>query len=329
MQTCLDAVQAYFDTRNRAWITGDVEAMMQAAGLSQRRHGIQVERMTASIERLRRSMARRGRRLLRAHSNVTVRHLGQAADGTRTVRVDEHVIWVYADGRDYDVEARLIRHNQQWAQHGGVWVLVGCRESSEGAPVEDVVEDASSRLAFEVTVREERRPKEKTCVQYDRLRAMRYAELWWNGWNPQFPRLSDDCTNFISQCLWAGRMPMKRARNRGQGWWCRLGAGARDEAWSYSWTTSQALFAYLTKHVGAHLVGNPQELKIGDLVFYDWTGQGKYHHTTIVVDFDGSGHPLVSAHTDSSYRRHYQYSDSRAWTPRTTYRYVRMPDTFC
>src|SRR5690606_33581263 len=36
---------------------------------------------------------------------------------------------------------------------------------------------------------------------YDRQQAVQYAERWWNDYNPAYRKFTDDCTNFISQCL--------------------------------------------------------------------------------------------------------------------------------
>ena len=46
---------------------------------------------------------------------------------------------------------------------------------------------------------------------YDRLSAINYAKTWWNKRNPQFynfDALGGDCTNFVSQCLYAGNIKM-------------------------------------------------------------------------------------------------------------------------
>lgn len=39
---------------------------------------------------------------------------------------------------------------------------------------------------------------------YDVDKAVEYAELWYNGVNSMFDEVSEDCQNFVSQCIWAG-----------------------------------------------------------------------------------------------------------------------------
>jgi Putative amidase domain len=326
VQSCMNAIRAYFEAKNQVWVTRDVDALLRAGGSL---HGVKWAReLGANIEAKARSMQNRHSRLLRAHSKVAIHRLDSSnLGGTEKVRVDERVTWVYADGDDYGVEARVIQHRQKWLYRSGVWMLVSAKESSESHPVLD--EDTDFAPAVHTNPTHLDLTGRKNCVSYDRVRALRYAELWWDGWNSDFPKLADDCTNFISQCLFAGRMPMRGQGNRRTGWWYRFGAPKSSEAWSYSWGTTHALQQYLTSKMGATVIRDPQELKIGDLIFYDWKGNGRYHHATIVVDFDREGNPLVNAHTDSSYHRHYLYLDSRAWTPRTRYQFVHLPDQFC
>jgi hypothetical protein len=326
VESCINAIRSYFEAKNQVWVTGDVEALLRAGGSL---HGAKWAReLGANIEAKVRSMQHRRSRLLRTHSKVAIRRL-DALDlgGVEKVRVDERVTWVYSDGNDYGVESRVIQHHQKWLYRGGAWILASARESSESHPVPDTGADFTPAVHPEPTHLD--LTGRKACVSYDRVRALRYAELWWDGWNPDFPKLADDCTSFISQCLFAGRMPMQGQGNRRTGWWYRFGAHKSSEGWSYSWTTTHALYLFLTGKIGATVVRDPKELKIGDVIFYDWRGNGRYHHATFVADFDSAGNPLVNAHTDSSYHRHYLYRDSRAWTSRTRYQFLHLPDKFC
>ena len=327
MQSVMSAVRTFFDERNRSWVTGQTDPVIQFA------HAAGDAKWLRSLERevqaKQRSLAHRRSRLLRAHSKVQVQvqRVVQSPDkGVEEARVDEHVTWVYRDGADYSVESRVIQHLQRWIQQGGKWRLLESRTSMENHPLDrgDTPVLPTAKPAHVTTGR-----RTDGCTGYDRVRALRYAELWWNGWNPAFPRLADDCTNFISQCLLAGKMPMTGGENRTTGWWYHFNQPQVQEPWSYSWTTSHALYMYLIYKVGAQVLKDARELKMGDLVFYDWDGGGRYHHTTIVTEFDSAGDPLVNAHTDSSYHRHYLYLDSRAWTPRTRYQLVHLPDAFC
>ncbi|MFL6556136.1 MAG: amidase domain-containing protein, partial [Bacillus sp. (in: firmicutes)] len=43
--------------------------------------------------------------------------------------------------------------------------------------------------------------EDRSSFQYNRLKAVQYAERWWNSYNPAYKKFENDCTNFISQCL--------------------------------------------------------------------------------------------------------------------------------
>ncbi|WP_407652061.1 amidase domain-containing protein [Aquibacillus koreensis] len=157
--------------------------------------------------------------------------------------------------------------------------------------------------------------------EYDRRAAVQYAERWWNDYNPEYRKFDVDCTNYVSQCLHAGGAPMWGAPNRGQGWWYQ------NENWSYSWAVAHALRWYLSganQGLKGKEVENPSELMPGDVICYDFEGDGKWDHNTIVVEKDNDGMPLVNAHTDNSRHRYWSYEDSYAWTEDCKYKFFRI-----
>lgn len=165
---------------------------------------------------------------------------------------------------------------------------------------------------------------------YDRAKARQYAETWWNSANPQYSHFEVDCTNFVSQCLVAGGAPMNYTGRRESGWWYQ-GRVDNRELWSYSWAVAHSLQAYLASSRGglrAETADSPMRLAIGDVICYDWDGDGRYQHNTIVTGFDAAGMPLVNAHTTESRMRYWDYRDSYAWTPNTRYRFFHIADYF-
>jgi hypothetical protein len=166
---------------------------------------------------------------------------------------------------------------------------------------------------------------------YDREAARSYAERHWNEPNPQFIHFDVDCTNYVSQCLYAGGAPMNYTGGRESGWWYKGRSGGR-ELWSYSWSVAHALHWYLmsgrTDGLSADQVGSAQELTIGDVICYDFDGDGRFEHSTVVTGADGAGMPLVNAHTSNAQARYWDYKDSYAWTDRTVYRFFHIRDGF-
>lgn len=157
--------------------------------------------------------------------------------------------------------------------------------------------------------------------EYERLAATRYAERWWDDHNPEYRSFDDDCTNYISQCLRAGRAPMRGMPARGKGWWYT------NDNWSFSWTVAHSLRWYLSgsnNGLQAREVSSAEELMRGDIICYDFNGDGRWQHTTIVVDKDANHMPLVNAHTTNSRMRYWAYEDSTAWTPQIEYKFFQI-----
>ncbi|MCL6626209.1 amidase domain-containing protein [Alicyclobacillus shizuokensis] len=329
-------IREYMERRNRYWVSGDLESLAEFWATGGR--GNNWEWLREGWERRLRLANARACQLLRAHSHVRLTRLDLKAEGNEAeVELQETIHWVYRDGIDYAVEGRMVRHWQCWNKsEQGVWQITHAQESDETRPCPRPGPDGGSggmdrqvdapRPALRALLRRFTRP---TCNEYDRVKALRYAELWWNRPNPQYVYFrADDCTNFASQCLYSAGVPMHDTGDRASGWWYRFNDSGAD-TWSLSWSIANALHLYLVGQVQATELASARELKIGDLIFYDWNGQGRYGHSTVVVDFDQQGDPLVNAHTDASYHRHYLYLDSRAWSPQTRYAFVHLPQRVC
>ncbi|MBU8880145.1 amidase domain-containing protein [Bacillus sp. FJAT-29790] len=187
-------------------------------------------------------------------------------------------------------------------------------DDQEKNPYETSTQDAGQ------IVREEE-SRERIAYQYDRLKAVQYAERWWNSYNPNYKKFEVDCTNYISQCLHAGGGPMRGYPNRGQGWWMR------SNNWSYSWSVANSLRSHLpVSNIGlrAKKVSSPNQLQVGDVICYDFQGDGRFDHTTIVTAKDADGMPLVNAHTTNSRMRYWAYEDSTAYTPNIKYQFLTI-----
>lgn len=146
---------------------------------------------------------------------------------------------------------------------------------------------------------------------YDRDAAVRYAHLWAYERNPayyNYDALGGDCTNFVSQCLFAGGAEMNYAPTFG---WYYISANRKAPAW----TGVPYLYNFLTRTGGGAgpraRVCRLEELLPGDLVQLLFTGE-VYQHTPIVVEARAPFAPrdiLVAAHTqDTDYRPLSTYS---------------------
>lgn len=140
---------------------------------------------------------------------------------------------------------------------------------------------------------------------YDRSAAVLYAHQWAYGRNPRFydyENLGGDCTNFASQCIYAGSGVMNFTPTYG---WYYIDANRKAPAW----TGVMYLYDFLTRDnhsIGP--LGQPcriEELLPGDLIQLSFKGE-TFQHSPVVVSV---GHPaapenvLIAAHSyDADYR---------------------------
>jgi len=160
-------------------------------------------------------------------------------------------------------------------------------------------------------------------IIYDRLAAVKYADRWWNAYNSDFKAFDVDCTNYVSQCIFAGGSPMNGQYNQHSGWWYE------GNRWSLSWAVAHSFrwcLAAEDNGFGAISVERPEQLLPGDVICYDFEGDGRWDHSTIVTEQDGQGMPLVNAHTTNSRHRYWNYEDSTAWTENIKYKFYHFND---
>lgn len=151
---------------------------------------------------------------------------------------------------------------------------------------------------------------------YDKEKAALYGEVFWCRRNPAYPAFKYDGGNFISQCLLAGGLLMEDTGDSESGWWYR----AQEGTYSASWVEPDALYWYLHSPLFTSILREPQEaasLERGDLIFYDFNGDGPYQHVAIVTALDDSGMPLVCSHSRNFYQHGWAY-----WEKGETTRYV-------
>lgn len=149
---------------------------------------------------------------------------------------------------------------------------------------------------------------------YDREAAVAYAKKWAYGRNPKFYDFSNiggDCTNFASQCIYAGSGIMNYTPIFG---WYYISVNDRAPAW----TGVEELYRFLTTNRGAGprgIVTDLSQIRNGDIIQLQFSPSDRFDHSPVVVDA-GNGTPSsikVAAHTYDS--------DCR---PLSSYRYVNI-----
>lgn len=135
---------------------------------------------------------------------------------------------------------------------------------------------------------------------YERSAVVEYAKKWALSRNPaylDFEELGGDCTNFASQCIYAGSGVMNWTPVMG---WYYASSNRRTA----SWTGVEYLYRFLTTNQGpgpyAKEVDATDALP-GDLVQLG-TASGHFYHSPVIVE-NGSAGILVAAHTFDAWRR--------------------------
>lgn len=218
----------------------------------------------------------------------------------------------------------LIKQHKRYYIEEEVEKRKACFYKSSLMADDEVIEKVDLQVPeLELLTDDFRDAETRAPYRYDRRKAVQYAERWWNDYNPAYMKFTDDCTNYISQCLRAGGAPMRGFPNRSSGWWYN------NNNWSYSWSVAHALNLYLaTSKTGLRAVEvqDPRELQLGDVICYDFEGDGRFNHNTIVTGEDAYGYPLVNAHTYNSRMRYWSYEDSSAYTPNIKYKFYTIID---
>lgn len=137
-------------------------------------------------------------------------------------------------------------------------------------------------------------------INYDRTAVFNYAKKWAFGRNPKFydfSKIGGDCTNFASQCIFAGAGVMNYTPTFG---WFYKSVNDRTP----SWTGVEYLYNFLVnnKEAGpyAEEVGL-DKLEVGDIVQLG-NSTGDYYHSPVVVRV-ANGNIFIAAHSYDAFMR--------------------------
>lgn len=139
-----------------------------------------------------------------------------------------------------------------------------------------------------------------TEIEYNREAAVAYAKKWAFGRNPayyDFSLLGGDCTNFASQCVYAGAGVMNFTPTLG---WYYKSLNDRAPAW----TGVEFLYNFLVNNTRAGPYAekvNLDNLQPGDIVQLA-NSAGDFYHSPVVVSVR-NGMIFVAAHTNDAFNR--------------------------
>lgn len=141
-------------------------------------------------------------------------------------------------------------------------------------------------------------------LEYNRQNALEYAKKWAFSRNPKyynFDPVGGDCTNFISQCIFAGSNTMNYTKNTG---WYYINGNNK----SPSWTGVEFLYKFLVNNKSVGPYGkevNSKEIELGDIAQLSFGGQ-KFEHTLVIVNIENCfslAGIKIASHTYDSYNK--------------------------
>ena len=139
---------------------------------------------------------------------------------------------------------------------------------------------------------------------YYREKAVQYARKWAYSRNPQyysFDNIGGDCTNFVSQCMYAGCGVMNYTPDLG---WYYNSPDDRSAAW----TGVEYFYSFLVSNKGNGPYGEElplSEAEYGDFVQLSFDGI-RFTHNLIITEINQSAVPyniLIACHSFDSLDR--------------------------
>ena len=139
-------------------------------------------------------------------------------------------------------------------------------------------------------------------LEYDRKSAIEYAKKWAYKRNNKyynFDNVGGDCTNFISQCLYAGSKVMNYKKDLG---WYYINGNNK----SPSWTGVEYLYNFLVNNKEKGPFGKKvvqEKIELGDIAQLSFDGI-KYVHSLIITTIKNLydlSEIKIASHTFDSY----------------------------
>ncbi|MFC8512014.1 amidase domain-containing protein [Streptomyces sp. NPDC057257] len=128
-----------------------------------------------------------------------------------------------------------------------------------------------------------------------------YAEKYWKNYNTAYRRYNSaggDCTNYLSQSLYAGGWKQVTNSREDYDTWYSVTSGESD-TWigvnEWSW------FTQTTKRTTA--LANAYQMDIGDVLQMDFDKDGSKDHSMMTTYRSSSGVPYLTYHDADTYRR--------------------------
>lgn len=132
--------------------------------------------------------------------------------------------------------------------------------------------------------------------KYNREEVYEYAKKWAYGRNPKYYNydlIGGDCTNFVSQCIFAGCHQMNYNKRNG---WYYLNGNQK----SPSWTGVEFLYQFLLSNQGVGPFGKEttiDKLEVGDVIQLKMEEKQFSHSLVVIKNAKNIENTMIAAHS--------------------------------
>ncbi|MFE7166029.1 amidase domain-containing protein [Streptomyces sp. NPDC057616] len=313
------AADALFTDRTKALVEGTPAgrtALKTAGGVPLA--AAQATAQTRALETLhgtRSRLASLGEAYTGSDTEVTVDSV-RLQGRTATVQVTENTTLTYAKirGDEPDTTAFVAHHQLTFAaRRDGTWQLTGEHLTDQGprpvnAPLpvgmgavvrpNDVIDAPRSALTYPAPAKAKNLG---SGAKYPYAAMAAYAEKYWQNYNSAYRHYNGDggdCTNFLSQSLYAGGWKQITNSTTDYGTWYSK-KSADSDTWvgvnEWSW------FTQTTKRTTA--LAYAYQMDVGDVLQIDFDKDGSKDHSMMTTYRSVSGMPYMTYHSNDTYRR--------------------------
>jgi guanyl-specific ribonuclease Sa len=159
---------------------------------------------------------------------------------------------------------------------------------------------------------------------WDGKTAGAYSDKYASDPNGEYRTYDVDCTNFASQCLKIGGKDVVDGDRQDSRYWYY---GLFAQTTTYSWAGAFNLYEHLTKYTDSQIVNSVSELRIGDLIFMDYSYiEGPINHVMIVAEKIESSDVLLNYHSINTRRK--SFLSIKSENPTAKFYFVKIGTTY-
>ncbi|WP_300766126.1 amidase domain-containing protein [uncultured Bifidobacterium sp.] len=246
-----------------------------------------------------------------AKSGTTITLLGRKTDHLDSSATDRHDLQLTREtgANNYSVTADSIQQEQNSDADQTKQLSAGANSAPSALSDRSKWDSSATQSTFGTN-----------SVGVNYITEMKYADTWTdnahqNKMNPDFPDDDDNCTNFVSQSLYAAGLKTTYGNSfqtKDTSVWTWNLAGIAGQTWT--WDNANYNYTYMKDHSKTFTHGNNPDIAWeGSLLYGDWGRDGKYNHAMVVVGDVITKNSTTPVIDQKSPNRHdYLFSDSKA-----------------